>query len=411
MLLPERMDEILPPEHLAWFVIETVSELDLSVFFAGYRADGHGRAAHDPEMMVALLLYAYATGTRSAREIERRCTDDLAYRVIAAARRPDHATIARFRSRHQEPLAELFGQLLGLCNRAGIVSGELLALDSTKLAANASGQRNRSYRQIAEEILADAERVDAEEDALHGEARGDEMPSHLRDPKARREWIREQLRSPDKPDASEPNKRAEALQRAKRKLEDEHQARLDAETEKAEWRRAREAELAAEGKKMRGRPPTRKPLGAEPQGRVNITDPDSRPMKTPRGFIQGYNAQAVATKEQVIVSCELAPGTLDQGPLEPMLDSAKENLAAIGAAGPETILADAGYWSPAQIERLGDLGIEALVPPMLTRARDPGRASGPRAGSECGRSSRASEAETSTASARASSSRSSPRPR
>jgi transposase len=363
LLLPPDLRDWLPADHLAWFVIETVSELDLGAFLADYRVDGHGRAAHDPEMMVAVLLYAYATGARSARVIESKCVEDVAFRVIAANQRPDHSTFARFRDRHQERLADLFGQVLGLCNRAGIVSGELLALDSTKIAANASGQVNRSYRQIAEEILADAARIDAAEDELYGNSRGDELPVELRDPAKRKEWIKRELEQGRRLKASEPNKRAERLAEAKSRLEEEHATRLQAEAERAAWRQAREAERAAEGKRMLGRPVVKEPLGFEPAGRINTTDLDSRPVKTHRGFIQGYNAQAVATPEQVIVSCELTQSSADGGQLQPMIEDARANLEAVGAAGPKTVLADAGYWSRAQIKELESSGIEALVPP------------------------------------------------
>lgn len=313
--------------------------------------------------MVALLLYAYATGTRSAREIERRCFDDVAYRVISADAQPDHATFARFRSRHQEPLAELFGQLLGLCNRAGIVSGELLDLDSTKIAANASGQRNRTHRQIAEEILADAARIDAAEDERHGETRGDQLPAHLADPAKRREWIKEQLQGPNKPKPNERNERAERLAEAKRRLEEEHAAKLEAEAEHAAWRRRREAELATEGKRIAGRKPTAKPPPAEPEGPINITDPDSRPVKTHRGFIQGQRpggrdqrAGDRLLRADPIIRRRRSAGADDR-------DDARTNLAAVGAAAPQTVLADAGYWSKAQIGELESDGIEALVPP------------------------------------------------
>lgn len=387
LLLPPDLREWLPEGHLAWFVIETTRELDLSSFYADYRADGHGRAAHDPELMVAILLYAYASGVRSARAIERRCSEDVAFRVIAANRTPDHATFARFRSRHQERLAELFGQLLGLCSRAGIVSGELLALDSTKIAANASGLRNRTHRQIAEEILADAARIDAREDARYGAARGDELPEELADPTRRKAWIREQLEGAERPETEAPkapgrnahSERLSRLEEAKRRLEDEHEAKLAAEREHAAWRRRRKAELEAAGKRIGGRRPTKQPLGIEPGGRVNTTDLDSRPVKGPRGFIQGYNAQAVATAEQVIVSCELIATNRDQDQLEPMLDAARANLAAAGAAQPKAVLADAGYWSGRQIESIEGQGIEAFVPPDAhSRPRSgKGRRAGP----------------------------------
>src|SRR4029453_14810712 len=138
MLLPPDLREWLPVGHLAYFVIDTVDELDLGLFYAAYRQDGRGRAAHDPAMMVALVLYAYARGERSSRVIERRCVEDVAYRVIAANRAPDHSTIARFIERHQDALSELFGQVLGLCQRAGLVRAGVLALDATKIQADAS---------------------------------------------------------------------------------------------------------------------------------------------------------------------------------------------------------------------------------------------------------------------------------
>jgi transposase len=136
LLLPPDLREWLPEDHLAWFVIEAAEELDLEPFYAAYRADGHGRAAHEPKMMVTLLAYSYAVGERSSRRIESRCREDVAYRVICAGQIPDHATIARFRARHQEALGELFGGVLGLCAEAGIVDATVLAVDGSKLEAS-----------------------------------------------------------------------------------------------------------------------------------------------------------------------------------------------------------------------------------------------------------------------------------
>jgi transposase len=174
LLLPSSLREWLAPGDLAWCVLDVVGEMDLAAFYGVYRADGHGRAAFDPGMMVALLLYAYAVGERSSRAIERRCHVDIAFRVITANQVPDHATIARFRARHEQALAELFGQVLGLCARAGLVSLGVVAIDSTKIAANASGDANRSYVQIATELLGEAEAIDEAEDQQFGQARGDE---------------------------------------------------------------------------------------------------------------------------------------------------------------------------------------------------------------------------------------------
>src|SRR3954465_14447603 len=179
LLLPPSLREWLPEDHLAWLVLEAVGELDLSAFYRAYRDDGHGRAAHDPAMMVALLLYCYAIGERSSRRIERRCVEDVATRGICANQAPDHTTIARFRQRHETALAELFGEVLALCAESGLVRVGMIAVDGTKVAANASVQATRDYERIAREILAEADAVDAEEDERFGEARGDELPAEL----------------------------------------------------------------------------------------------------------------------------------------------------------------------------------------------------------------------------------------
>ncbi len=189
-LLPPSLREWLPEDHLAWFVLDAVAEMDLGEFYADYRDDGHGRAAYEPSMMVALLLYAYATEQRSARGIERHCRQDVAYRVICANRVPDHATIARFVVRHEAALAGLFGSVLALRARAGLVSTGVVAIDGTKLAANASREANLDYERIAREIVAEARATDEAEDELYGEARGDELPEELRTSAGRRKWLR-----------------------------------------------------------------------------------------------------------------------------------------------------------------------------------------------------------------------------
>src|SRR5215216_3915370 len=191
MLMPPSLREWLPPDHLVWFVLDAVAEMDLAAFYLSYRQDGWGRAAHDPAMMVALLVYAYAVGERSARGVERRCREDVAFRVITANQVPDHATIARFRVRHEAALGELFGQVLGLCADAGLVSVGVVAVDGSKFAASASDEAIRSYDQIAAEIIEEAGRIDAAEDELHGPARGDELPERLTTREGRRAWLRE----------------------------------------------------------------------------------------------------------------------------------------------------------------------------------------------------------------------------
>ena len=170
LLLPPSLREWLPEGHLAWFVIDAVERLDLTAFYGAYRLDGQGRAAHEPSMMVALLLYGYAIGERSSRRLERRCIEDVATRVICANRAPDHTTIARFRQRHEDALAELFGEVLWLCADAGLVHVGLVAVDGTKVHANASHHATRDYEQIAREILEQAAEIDALEDEQFGEA-------------------------------------------------------------------------------------------------------------------------------------------------------------------------------------------------------------------------------------------------
>lgn len=190
LLMPPSLRDWLGSGELVWCVLDVVAEMDLACIYGDYRADGHGRAAFDPGMMVALLLYAYAVGERSSRGIERRCCVDVAFRVITANEVPDHATIARFRVRHQEALAGLFGQVLGLCARSGLVSLGVIALDGTKIAANASGTASRTYEQIVVELLAEAEAADEAEDELFGEARGDELPREMAEQVSRRARLR-----------------------------------------------------------------------------------------------------------------------------------------------------------------------------------------------------------------------------
>src|SRR5260370_6690277 len=193
-LMPPSVADWLPEGHLAWFVLDTVKELDLSGFYASYRADGRGGATYDPEAMVAVLLYAYCTGERSSRRIERHLAEDVAYRALAANQHPDHATLARFRRRHQEAIAELFVQVLGLCAGAGLLDTGIVAIDGTKMEADASYFANRTRAQLVDEILAEAEATDACEDERFGEARGDELRPEWATRSGRRERIRQALR-------------------------------------------------------------------------------------------------------------------------------------------------------------------------------------------------------------------------
>lgn len=349
LLMPTDLREWLPDDHLAWFVLDAVDQIDLEPFYSAYRTDGWGRAAHDPPMMVALMLYAYATGERSARRIERRCQEDVAYRVITANQVPDHSTIARFRARHAEALAELFGDILGLCSKAGLVSVGTIALDGTRIAANAADQANRTYAQLATEILEEAARVDEAEDAAYGEARGDELPPDLRDPNTRRARLRE----------------------AKRRLDDEHAQK---QAEMAAWERAAAEYTARTGLTRKGRPTKPRPIAPKESERINTTDPDSRPVKTARGFIQGYTAQAVSTEEQVIVAAEVITGGNERHRLAPMAKAAEAELEGAGIEEkPKAALADAGYWNGDQIAALEANGIEVLVPPDADTRRAPSK--------------------------------------
>src|SRR3954464_3859009 len=203
LLLPPSLREWLPDGRLAWFVIDAVERLDLMAFYRGYRLDGQGRAAHEPSMMVALLLYSYAVGERSSRKIERRRVEDVATRVICANRAPDHTTVARFRQRHETALAGLFGEVLWLCADAGLVRVGVIAVDGTKVHANASERATRGYEEIAREILEDAAAVDAEEDERFGDARGDELPGELATGQGRQRWLRDAKRRLDERRARE----------------------------------------------------------------------------------------------------------------------------------------------------------------------------------------------------------------
>ena len=190
-LLPPSLLEWVPADHLVWTILGAVDELDLTGIYGAYRSDGHGRPAYEPRMVVALILYSYSKGIQSSREIERKCREDVAFMVIAALATPDHSTIAEFRRRHEAALADLFTGVLRLCRKAGLVRVGVLAVDGMKVRANASQHANRDYRRIAEELLAEAERVDREEDERFGkDRRGDELPEQLRTPEGRRAAFR-----------------------------------------------------------------------------------------------------------------------------------------------------------------------------------------------------------------------------
>jgi transposase len=377
LLLPPSLREWLPEGHLAWFVIDAVAQLDLSAFYAAYRADGHGRAAHDPAMMVALLLYCYAIGERSSRRIERRCIEDVATRVICANQAPDHTTIAHFGQRHETALAELFGEVLALCAEAGLVCVGVIAVDGTKVHANASERATRGYEDIARQILEEAAAVDAGEDERFGDARGDELPSELATGQGRQRWLQDAKRRLDERRAQEAKpiarSRSERLREAKRRLEEEHRVECRANEAYEDYRR--------HGRMKNGRrlgahsPPKPYQPPKRPEGKINLTDLDSRNVKTPRGWVQGYNAQAVTTEDQIVIAAEVHVSSADFGQLEPMVGAARAELARAGIDElPEAVLADAGYWHQVQMQRLAGEGLPVLVPP------DANKRGGPRPG-------------------------------
>ena len=299
----------------------------------GVRPDGRGGAAYDPAMMVALLLYAYCVGERSSRVIERRCREDVAFRVIAANQLPDHATIARFRATHQVAFGDLFAQVLGVCARAGLIRAGLVAIDGTRMEANASRKANRNAQELAKEVLDEAAAVDAEEDARFGDARGDELPPELRG-SDRRARIRELL--------DELN--AEAAERS-------YEAQL-----------ARRAEIeAATGRRLPGREPNPDAQHRRSRQFANLTDPESRLMRVQGGFVQGYNAQAVATVDQFIVAAEVTNEGSDDAQFRPMVAETITNLRRAGSRSQvRTVVADAGYWCKDNLE---GSGVEALIAP------------------------------------------------
>ncbi|MQA75222.1 MAG: transposase [Solirubrobacterales bacterium] len=342
LLLPPSLRDWLPDDHLAWFVADAVEEIDLVAFYGAYRQDGWGRAAFEPKLMVSLLLYAYAVGERSSRGIERRCREDVAFRVLAANQIPDHATIARFRARHEQALADTFEQVLALCARAGLVSVGLVALDGSLISGNASQGATRAYPQIRAEVermLCEAAETDEREDAELGDARGDELPVELRDRRSRRE----------------------RLARCKAELEREHDEEQKAHEENLAWRAAWEAE---HGRKLGGRKPKPPDPDALAKLTINTTDPDTRVMKRAGGrSFQGYNAQVVASPEQVIVAADVTQQSNDSGQLAPMVTQAAAALREAGIDEPiGTVLADGGYWNSPQITAVRGQGIDVLVP-------------------------------------------------
>ena len=354
-LLPPSLQDWLPENHLARFIGELTNGLELSKIYGFYgRRDGRGKAAYHPVMMVRLLLYGYCVGVMSSRRIERASYEDVAFRYLAADQHPDHDTVASFRRQHLPVLAQLFTQVLQLCDKAGLVKLGHVAIDGTKIQANASKHKAMSYERMeekekqlkaeVEKLLAQAAEIDAAEDALYGKGkRGDELPAEL----ARRE--------------SRLKKIAEAKAALEQEARERAEAAKKAAEEKLEERRQGEEER---GKKFGGRPPQIPDPGQarpEPKAQRNFTDPESRIM--PDGahkgsFVQAYNAQiAVDGAAQIIVAAEVTQETNDKRQLVPMLERVEQNLGA----KPEAATADAGYFSEDQVNHERVQGIELYV--------------------------------------------------
>jgi transposase len=417
LLMPPALVDWLPDEHFVWTVLGAVEQMDLAVFYGAYRANGQGRAAYDPQMLLSLLLYAYATGVSSSRQIERCCEVDVAFKVITAMRVPDHSTIAEFRRRHQDAIAEVFVQVLALCAEAGLVRVGVIAIDGTKIAANASRECSRSYVSIVEELLAEAEQADRDEDQRHGDDRGDEPPAGLRSrderrqalaqAKARLEAERErQVQAGEAPEFDAgielDLEQLERRRQGRRSWQREAAHQLEAYRERQadpiprgrldrleEAKRRLEQELAVDtaanhayeqfhqsGRDTKGRRMGRqlKPHIAPvlPEGAVNLTDPDSRLIHDKRlTKLQGYNAQAaVSCDGQIIIAAELSARSPDFGQLAPVFDAALRDLASAGVnQRPQTVLADTGYWHSEQTDQIVAAGTQVLIPPQ-SRTRD-----------------------------------------
>jgi transposase len=425
-LLTPDVRDWLAADHLAWFVIDAVAEMDLAAFYGAYRADGHGRAAYEPSMMVTLLMYAYATRVRSSRAIEGHCRQDVAYRVITGNLVPDHATVARFVVRHEAALAELFGEVLGLCDRAGLVKPGLVAIDGTRMAGNASPDANHQFQQIAREVLAEHKATDEAEDEQFGEARGDELPEQLRTSEGRREFLRNAKRklrdgsevdgsgetepaaSPDPEYEFDPERilartqgRKGWLCDAERQLEQHRwqnpdsvsrsrseRLLLTAERLEADlgaqragneaFERHRVTGRDAQGRRLAGTPTPYQPPEV-PDGKVNVTDPDSKHIKASVGYVQGYNAQAVVDQGQIVLAAEITNSTVDWSQLDPMITNSTVDWSQLdpmitatlaelersGVSGrPEIALADTQYWNEQHMDAVvANKHVQVLIPP------------------------------------------------
>jgi transposase len=337
LLLPPSLRDWLPEGHLAFFVADTVAALDLGVFYAPYEGDGRRNQPFDPQMMVTVLLYAYATGTFSSRRIGRKLEEDVAYRVLAAGNFPAHRTIAEFRQQHLTAFEALFVQVVQVAREAGVVRLGTLAIDGTKVKANASKHKAMSYgrmleqeRQLREQIAAltaQAETTDATEDATLGpDVRGDELPAEL--------------------------------QRREERLAKIHAAKARLEARQADEDRQK-GRTPDDDRKSRGTRPFARDFGVPPdKAQDNFTDPESRIMKTSAGYDQCYNGQiAVDEASQMIVATGLTNCAADNGALLPLVDRVQATLGH----DPAAVLADAGYKGEASFQTLETRQIVAYI--------------------------------------------------
>jgi len=345
LLLPPALQHWLPEDHLAYFISDLVEELDLSEIKDSYDGRLGGQPPYHPCMMTKILLYSYSVGIPSSRKIEKRTHEDVATRVLAAGDHPDHDTIAAFRQQHLKPLSRIFIQVLRVCQQAGLVKLGHVALDGTKVKANASKHKAMSYGRMkskeaelereVERLLKEAEVTDELEDRTYGKSkRGDELPDELR--------FRE--------------KRLAKIREAKAVLEEE--ARQEAETKRKE--QAEKAKQKESDGNRRGRPP--KPPSGTPKDKkqYNFTDPESGIMKdgASKAFVQGYNAQiAVDGDSQVIVATGVTQQATDHHQLEPMVEKIKTNTGK----KPKKMSGDTGYFSEDNVKKLEQEKIDGYI--------------------------------------------------
>ena len=396
LLLPPSPVDWLPENHLVFFLLDLAAELDLEEIHAVYRQkDPRGEKAYEPRMMVVLLLYAYCVGLPSSRKIEKACWEDAAFRVLTGNQQPDHSRVSDFRRRHLDALAGLFIQVLRLCQKAGLVSLGTVALDGTKVKANASKHKAMSHermlkseRQLEAEmraLLRKAEIIDAQEDGQYGKGnRGDELPVELQRRSSRLEWIRK-AKAELEAEAAAANARQSQEQAEAAELEAaQTDGGGDAQLSRRAARRARGArkrvddaqKLAIETAEAAGlespvftatldavampqrqlpRDPSGKP---KPQAQRNFTDPGSHILKGADGWIQGYNCQAAVDGDrQVIVAIGVSNQPSDAVHLLPMLERIQANTGEL----PNALIADAGYCSTANLEACEEKGLNAYI--------------------------------------------------